>query len=202
MADTPPVDTGPAAGPAPRAAARRTRRTLLLLAVICIAPVVASYVFYYLAPRGARVNYGTLLPTAPAPALDGTRSDGAPFRLADLRGRWVLLLDVAGGCDATCERILYATRQARTMQGREQERIVRVLLVPEGAAPDPARLTSHPGLIVAHAAAAARAALPGAADAIYVIDPLGNLVLRYDADADIKGISRDLTRLLKASGIG
>jgi hypothetical protein len=88
------------------------------------------------------------------------------------------------------------------MQGKEQDRIVRVLLVPEGAAPAPALLAGHPGLVVVQAGAAARGALPGGTDAIYVIDPLGNLVLRYDADPDIKGISKDLTRLLKASGIG
>ncbi len=148
------------------------------------------------------MNYGTLLPTAPAPLLEGTRGDGAPFRLADLRGRWVLLVDARGRCDAPCERLLYAARQARTMQGREQERIVRVLLVPEGALPGAALLAEHPELVVAQAGGAAPAGLPGPAAAIYVIDPLGNLVLRYDADPDIKGIAKDLARLLKASGIG
>jgi hypothetical protein len=188
--------------PAPSPAA--ARRKLLLIAAICIAPVLASYAFYYLSPRSARVNYGTLLPTAPAPAITGTTGDGAPFALQELRGRWVLLVDAAGRCDAACGRLLYATRQARTMQGKEQERIVRVLLVPDADATDPALLAQHPGLVVARVGAAAIAALPGRADAIYVIDPLGNLVLRYDADPDpdIKGISRDLVRLLKASGIG
>jgi hypothetical protein len=178
------------------------RRKLLLIGAICVAPVVASYAFYYLSPRGSFVNYGTLLPTAPAPALEGTRVDGTPFRLADLRGRWVLLVDARDRCEAPCERLLYAARQARAMQGREQERIVRVLLVPEGAAPGAALLAEHPGLVVAQVGAAARAGLSGAADAIYLIDPLGNLVLRYDADPDIKGIGKDLTRLLRASGIG
>jgi hypothetical protein len=198
------ADIPAAPGPLPRRAPNpaAARRKLLLIGAICVAPVVASYAFYYLSPRGSFVNYGTLLPTAPAPALEGARSDGTPFRLADLRRRWVLLVDARGRCDAPCERLLYAARQARTMQGKEQERIVRVLLVPEGAAPDAALLAEHPGLVVAHVGAAARAGLPGAADAIYVIDPLGNLVLRYDADPDIKGIGRDLTRLLKASGIG
>jgi hypothetical protein len=178
------------------------RRKLLLIAAICVAPVVASYAFYYLAPRRASVNYGTLLPTAPAPALEGTQADGAPFRLSELAGRWVLLVDVAGRCDALCARLLYASRQARTMQGKEQDRIVRVLLVGAGADLDPTLVAEHPGLVVAHVAEPARAALPGGADAIYVIDPLGNLVLRYGADPDIKGISKDLTRLLKASSIG
>jgi len=199
MADAPyPSDFDPRRAPRSGGA----RRKLLLIAAICIAPVLASYAFYYLAPRGARVNYGTLLPTGPAPALVGTGIDGAPFRLGDFRGRWVLLADVRGRCDVPCERLLYASRQARTMQGKEQDRIVRVLLVPKGEAPDPGLLAQHPGLVVAHVEATARAALPGGTDVIYVIDPLGNLVLRYDVDPDIKGISRDLTRLLKASGIG
>jgi hypothetical protein len=199
MADAPPPpEYRPRPVPSPAAA----RRKLLLIGIICVAPVVASYAFYYLSPRGASVNYGTLLPTAPAPALAGTRGDGAPFRLDQTRGRWVLLVDVRGRCDEPCARLLYASRQARTMQGKEQDRIVRVLLLPDGAAPDTALLAEHPGLVVAHVDAAARAGLPGAADAIYLIDPLGNLVLRYDADPDIKGVSKDLTRLLKASGIG
>ena len=201
MPDVPP-DPGSVPRRAPEPAA--ARRKLLLIAAICIAPVAASYAFYYLSPRGSFVNYGTLLPTAPAPVPDGTRSDGTPFRLADLGGRWVLLVAPKGRCETPCERLLYSSRQARTMQGKEQDRIVRVLLVPEGAAPDAAMLAEHPGLVVAQVGAAARAGLPGTADAIYVIDPLGNLVLRYDAepDPDIKGISRDLARLLKASGIG
>ena len=199
MTDSPPA-AGSEPGRPPRAGA--ARRKLLLIAAICIAPVLASYAFYYLSPRGARVNYGTLLPTAPAQGLDGMRSDGAPFLLTDLNGRWVLLVNAAERCDAICERLLYASRQARTMQGKEQDRIVRVLLVAEGAAPDPALLAQQPGLVVAHVGAAARAALPGGTGALYVVDPLGNLVLRYDADPDLKGISRDLTRLLKASGIG
>ena len=193
-------DPGRPARRAPSPAA--ARRKLLLIAAICVAPVVASYAFYYLSPHGSFVNYGTLLPIAPAPALDGTRSDGAPFALADLRGRWVLLVDARDRCDAPCERLLYASRQARTMQGREQDRIVRLLLLPEGAAPDAALVAEHPGLVVAHVGAAARAGLPGGGGAIYVIDPLGNLVLRYGAEPDIKGLSKDLGRLLKASGIG
>ena len=181
---------------------RRARRTLLWLVAIGLAPVIASYAAYYFFPREARNNYGTLLPTIPAPALDGRRVDGAPFRLADLRGRWVLLMAEGGRCDAPCQRRLYATRQARAMQGTEQERIVRLWLVIDDAPPDNAILAQHPGLIVARASQVAVGALPGGADAIYLIDPLGNLVLRYSDDPDIKGINRDLERLLRISRIG
>jgi cytochrome oxidase Cu insertion factor (SCO1/SenC/PrrC family) len=181
---------------------QRARRTLLWLVAVGVAPVVASYAAYHFFPRESRTNYGTLLPTIPAPALAGTRVDGAPFQLADLRGRWVLLMADSGRCDAPCQRRLYATRQARTMQGTEQERIVRLWLVIDDALPDNAILVQHPGLIVARVSPVAVGALPGGADAIYLIDPLGNLVLRYSDDPDIKGINRDLERLLKISRIG
>jgi hypothetical protein len=191
-----------ASAPRDPAAARRAKRTLLLIAAVCIAPVVASYAAYYLFPRDTRVNYGTLLPTAPAPAIEGARPDGTPFRLADLAGRWLVVVNAGGGCDAACGRALYATRQARTMQGKDADRVVRVWLVTDDAPPAATVLADHPGLVVARVPADRAARLPGGPDAIVLVDPLGNLVLRYPLDPDVKGLARDLGRLLRASGIG
>jgi hypothetical protein len=184
------------------AADLRSRRTLLLIAAACLAPVVASYAVYYFFPRSARVNYGTLLPTAPTPAIEGTIDGGAPFRLADFRGRWVLLAGGAAGCDAACERTLYATRQAHTMQGKERDRVVRVWLDAGGAAPSAELRSQHPGLLIARVPADALTLLPGGQPGIWLIDPLGNLVLSYPADPDIKGLAKDLARVLRASQIG
>ena len=180
----------------------RGRRTILLVAAACLAPVVVSYIVYYFYPRSAQVNYGTLVTTAPAPAIAGAFDDGSPFRLADLRGRWVLAAGGAGSCGAMCERTLYAMRQAHTMQGKERERVVRVWLDAGGAQPSPELRAQHPGLVIARVPAGALAALPGAQAGIWLIDPLGNLVLSYPGDPDIKGVARDLSRLLQASRIG
>jgi hypothetical protein len=193
--------------PAPDAPARRrARRTLLLLALVCLAPVVASYVAYYWLRPAAQVNYGELLGAPPAPEITGVDSAGAPLRLAALRGSWVLLSADAAGCDARCERKLYATRQARTMQGAERERVARVWLRPVDAPPPSAELLAqHPGLIVIRGEARQWATLPGPSGApanIYLVDPLGNLVLRYPADPDIRRLAKDLERLLRASRIG
>jgi hypothetical protein len=199
-----PTDPPPLRVPPPPAAGMtaRNRRILILLAAIAIAPVALSYAVYYWLPRDRQANYGTLLPTAPAPELNGVRADGASFRLADLRGQWVLVVNAGERCGAECERMLYATRQARTMQGREQDRVVRVLVV-TGTEPLPASVTEPlPGLVAVAGDAAAVARLPGSAPAILLVDPLGNLVLRYAADPDIKGLAKDLTRVLKASRIG
>jgi hypothetical protein len=180
----------------------RGRRTILLIGAAAVAPVLASYAIYYLFPRSAQVNYGTLLATAPAPPIEGTAADGAPFRLADLRGRWVLLAGSASSCAAACERALYATRQARAMQGKDQERIVRVWLDASDVAPGSDSRVQDPGLVVARVSSTVLAALPGAVHGIWLVDPLGNLVLAYPADPDIKGLAKDLTRLLHASRIG
>ena len=190
------------ANAAPARTDPKARRTLLAILLVGLAPVIASYAFYYFAPRDAHANYGELLPTRPAAELAGMTMDGKAFRVADLRGRWVLIAAAPGGCDAQCLRKLYATRQARTMQGREQDRVVRVWLVTDVVAPAAALLAEQQGLVVVRVDPATAAALPGGAARIALIDPLGNQVLAWPADPDIKGLARDLGRLLKASQIG
>jgi cytochrome oxidase Cu insertion factor (SCO1/SenC/PrrC family) len=178
----------------------------MLLALICAAPVVASYVVYYWMQPQARTNYGELLEPGPAPGIAGQRLDGRAFRLSELAGSWVLIMADGASCTETCERKLYATRQARTIQGRERERVVRVLLQPPDAPPlDAALRAQHPGLIVARVDPAQwtpPSALGAAAPGIVLVDPLGNLVLRYPTDPDIKRLAKDLERLLRASRIG
>lgn len=188
--------------PPQRAEVKRTRRTLIAIAAIGIAPVVASYAAYYLWPRQAHVNYGELLPTVPAPPIEGLRADGTPFRLTELRGRWVLIVAAPGACDARCERTLYAIRQARTMQGSQQDRVVRVWLTVDDGEPSAALLAEHPRLERVRVAAPSVANCPVADGRIYLIDPLGNWVLAWPADPDIKKLANDLIRLLRASQIG
>jgi len=178
------------------------RRIIVLIAALALAPIVAAYVVYHWFPRQPATNYGTLLTTAAAPQIAGMRADGSPLRLDELRGRWVLLWGAPGDCGFACGKALYATRQARTMQGREQDRIVRAWVVTGDAMPAPAVLAPHPDLVVIRVSGSAADLLPGEPGTVYVIDPLGNMVLRYPDDPDIRGIANDLTRLLKASRIG
>jgi len=188
--------------PAPRTLQPKNQRTLLLIAAVAVAPIVASYVAYYLFPRETQANYGELLPTRPAPPLAGTLLDGAAFELASLRGKWALIIAAPAACDAACAQALYATRQARAIQGRERERIQRVWLVTDAGTPDSALLAEHPDLATARVPITAVGTLPAGAEHIYVIDPLGNLVLSYSRNPDIKAAARDLQRLLRASRIG
>jgi hypothetical protein len=186
----------------PARAGSSARRTLVLIALAVAAPVVASYAFYYLFPRASFTNYGELLPTGPIAPLAGTRADGTAFRIADLEGRWTIVMAAGGACDAECGRLLYATRQARTMQGKDMDRVERVWLVTDNAKPPDSVLAEHPGLLVVHADPRQAAALPRGARAVYLVDPLGNQVLAWPRDPDIKALAKDLTRVLKASRIG
>jgi hypothetical protein len=181
---------------------RSARRTILLVALAVIAPVLLAYAAYYLFPRGTFTNYGELLPTVPMTDVAGVRIDGAAFRLSQTRGRWTLVVAAHGACDSACASALYAMRQARTIQGREMDRIERVWLVTDGVAPAAALLAEHPGLIVVRTDAAAATSLPRGTGAIHLVDPLGNQVLAWPRDPDIKRLAGDLARLLKASRIG
>ena len=171
-------------------ARRRNRRTLLLIAIVAIAPVIASYVAYYFFPRDKQVNYGELLPTQPPPDS---------HVVAEFKGRWALVVSAPGACDARCQAALYATRQARTIQGREMDRVVRVWLVPDAAPSDPVLLAQHPDVAVRRGNLTG---WPAGNDRIYLVDPLGNLVLAWPLDPDIKKMAADIGRLLKASRIG
>jgi len=196
-------DGSAASESAPPAPGRPTgRRTLIVIALVTMAPILASYGAYYLFPRDAQANYGELLPTRPAPEIAGTALDGAPFRVAGLAGKWVLAVAAGGACDAACQQQLYATRQARAIQGKGMDRVVRVWLVTDDASPPPALLAQHPDVVAARVAPDALAAWGPGGDRIYVVDPLGNLVLAFPREPDVKAMARDLTRLLKASRIG
>ena len=181
---------------------KRNLRTLWLILAVCAAPVVLSFAFYFLMPSRTSSNYGELLPTQAAPPLAGTRADGKPWAIEDERGHWVIVIAAPAACDESCGARLYATRQARTMQGRERERVTRVWLATGDAGADSARLAEHPDVVVVRAEAREIARLPRGAESIYLVDPLGNQVLAWPGAPDIRGVARDLTRLLKASRIG
>jgi len=181
---------------------KRNLRTLWLILAVCAAPLVASYTAYYLMPARESVNYGELLPTQAAPVLAGTRADGSAWTLDGEKGHWTIVVAAPAACDDACAARLYATRQARTMQGREQERLARVWLVTGDGAPSATRIAEHPDVAVVRADPRSIERLPRGADAIYLVDPLGNQVLAWPANPDVRGVARDLSRLLKASRIG
>jgi hypothetical protein len=168
---------------------------LLLIGVVCAAPLVLGTLAYvYRWTPGEGGSYGELI--APRPL------SGPPFER--LRGKWLLVAFDAAGCDAWCEKKLYFMRQVRRAQGKDMERVERVWVLTDGGTPRRELLQAIEGMQVLSAKDAAfMKGFPGIpAEHIYVVDPLGNLMMRYPRDPDPSKMLKDLQRLLRYSRIG
>jgi hypothetical protein len=198
----------------PAAPKRHGRWKMLGVLAVCLAPVLASYFTYYVIKPTSRTNYGDLIdPSAhPIPQLGSTTLAGKPEGLDAYRGKWILLKVGGGACPDACQKQLFTMRQERLMQGKEMDRIERVWLITDKEPVDTMLIREYDGMHMLHADAAAVAKwLPvdagtTADDHIYMIDPRGNLMMRFPAVADprqvYKKISADIAKLLKASSIG
>lgn len=164
------------------------KNKLALVALVCAAPFVLGTLAYVMGwSPGRPGNYGELIPP---------RSVGLP-QIEALRGKWVLVSADAAACDAYCERKLYFMRQVRRAQGKDMERIERLWLVSGPGAPRPELLAAIEGTRVAAAEHPAFAR-----EHIYLVDPLGNLMLRFPRDPDPARMIKDLQRLLRYSRMG
>ncbi|ACQ96688.1 conserved hypothetical protein [Burkholderia pseudomallei MSHR346] len=184
---------------------------LLALALVCAAPVIASYFTYYvIKPRGGATNYGTLIePQRPIPPdLSVVDETGRTIPLASLRGVWLFMMEDGGACDDACAKKLYFMRQVRATQAGERHRITMVWLksdaanVPAAIAdayPDTRKLRADPAAVAAWLPADAGTRVT---DHLYLVDPNGNLMMRFPKNPDPSRIKQDVTKLLKWSSIG
>lgn len=192
---------------------RRGRITMLLILFACALPVIASYLTYYvIRPRLGQTNYATLVePQRPLPDLVAVPAQdmaGHSVPLTSLKGQWLLVVVAPAACDKACENHLFMQRQLREMMGAESGRIDKVWLVdsPEPIAPAvAAAVAAQPAVALYRVErdALARWLEPERGHAIedhlYVVDPLGNWMMRAPADADPIKLKKDVDRLLKAS---
>jgi hypothetical protein len=181
---------------------------MIALLLVCAAPVLASYFTYYVIRPEGRRNFGELIsPQLPMPSLSVQSLTGKVQDLQMLKGQWLLVSVSGGACDAACQQRLYFQRQLRESLGREKDRLDWVWLVndaaPVNAALQAALASSTvlklPGVGVPWLAPASGQRLE---DHLYVVDPLGNWMMRFPANLDAAGAAkakRDLERLLRAS---
>ena len=138
------VHSLPSAGAASPQRTRMGRLKMLLIWAVCAAPVVASYLSYYVVKPQGRINHGTLItppkPMAAEPGLAFTDLQGQAVAPQALQGQWLLVSVAGGACDAACERQLYLQRQLREVLGRDKDRVDRVWLIPDQAEVRPALL--------------------------------------------------------------
>jgi hypothetical protein len=185
----------------------RNRLKLLGIAAVAIAPIVGSYLLYWFWLPGQQTNYGTLISPRSVPEMSVPLVDGTAFSMKQLRGRWALVVVDSGECAKECQEKLWKIRQVRLTQGKEMGRIERVWLIDDDRPPSAELLTEHAG-------AWAVKALPGPLlsaveakgrnprDHIYLVDPLGYVMMRFPPAAEPRGMMKDLGRLLKYSRTG
>jgi hypothetical protein len=193
---------------------RRQRRLLIAVALMFFAPLGLAFYLYY--GHGAwaparRVNAGELVqPPRSLPPLTLPLQLGGVTDPKFLEGKWTFLYVQRGRCGEDCGRHLYDTRQVRLALDRDMDRVQRVFIGDGDCCDTSALRASHPDLIMVLASPADEpllALLPGSAGrensgAVYLIDPLGNLMMLYAADTKSKGMLEDMKRLLRLSHIG
>ena len=190
---------------------------LVLLILLFLVPPVAAYVLFYTDFRpSSGANYGQLIsPAKPIANVILTTPDGREFKFSDLREKWVLLYLGGPECNEACNENLYKIHQVRLAQGKNTERVKSVYIASEEALRSEIDDISgkYPGILLLLARPDAFVDLVDQFDNdteaalqesewIYIVDPLGNLMMRYDTKADPSGIRKDLKRLLKLSQIG
>lgn len=180
---------------------KRQRRTLVLLLALFFLPLAASFILYYgfqWRPAGG-TNHGELLqplrqmPEVAAPLLD----------------KWALVYVGDGRCDDACRNALVVARQTRLSLAKEMVRVNRALLATGGCCDQDYLAREHEGLLSidasdAQARAALQSVLPAGdlANDLFIVDPHGNIVMRFDARANPRGLLDDMKKLLKLSHIG
>lgn len=199
--------------PAPAMADEAARRTtsgrlkMFVVLLVCAAPVIASYVTYFVVRPEGRTNYGELIaPQRPLPpALPLTDLQGRAVAPQSLAGQWLIVVVAGGACDARCERYLWLQRQLREALGRDKDRVDKLWLVDDDASPAPRTLEAIAGATVLRVPRAALAGWlePSAEhaleDHLYIVDPLGHWMMRVPVDPEPAKFKRDVEKLLRAS---
>ena len=202
--------------PSPPAAAvqdavrtRSGRWKMIAVMLICAAPVVASYFTYYVIRPDGRRNFGELVdPQRPLPDLTATTLDGQPRPLRGLKDQWLLVSVSGGACDAACQQHLYLQRQIREGLGKDKDRLDWVWLIADDAAVSatlaPALTQATVLRVPAQALARWLAPTDGhqLADQLYLVDPMGNWMMRFPSGMDAARAAkakRDIERLMRAS---
>jgi hypothetical protein len=188
---------------------RMGRWKMLLVLLVCAAPVIASYFTYYVVRPEGRRNFGELItPQRPLPDLVATRLDGTPVNLQTLKDQWLLISVAGAACDATCARALYLQRQLREGLGKYKDRLDWVWLIDDAAPVAPELLPALESATVLRMSAKdlqtwlAPAAGATLREHLFLVDPLGNWMMRFPAQLDAAQApkaKRDLERLLRAS---
>lgn len=185
------------------------RLRMLLVLLVCAAPVVASYFTYYVVRPEGRRNFGELIePMRALPDVTVRSLSGVALQLPELKGQWLLVSVGGGDCQAECQHQLYLQRQILTSLGKERPRTEWVWLVNDAAeVPDSILPGLKEATVLRMPAQALSQWLQPAEgqqlqDHLYLVDPHGQWMMRFPAKLNTESAlktKRDVERLLRAS---
>jgi len=182
---------------------KRNRQKFIALLVLMCTPVLISYVLFYSEYRPGTVNYGELLEVKKLEGSGVSPLDNKIFRMKDLRGKWVMVMVDSGNCDKACQEKLYFMRQVRMVQHKEKHRVERLWLINDDVMPSEELTKKYEGtLFVKTNDSALLDAIPpkeSQSKHIYMVDPLGNLIMRYPEELNPTKMGKDIKRLLHVS---
>ena len=204
-----------ASAPIPPEVVRRRRLQLVLLALVFFGPLAVAFWMYYSGswqPQG-RTNVGELLqPGRQLPEASLQTPSGTPTAPDFLRGKWSLVYVGEGACDARCRQALDDMSRVRLALDRDAERVQRVFLYESSCCDTTLLEGNQKGFVAAwldeKAGAPLRAQFPAdsgpvaQSGRVWLVDPHGNLVMRYTTPLDKRGVVKDMEKLLKLSHIG
>ena len=156
---------------------------------------------------GETKNYGQLVSPAIPSELTDFMSDDSDVDIAHLKGRWVLLhLDLNGQCTDSCVKSVHMLKQLNVLLNKDTERLKRVYL-DKSNGKNSTLLSKDSDLNIFSWDSNNIRELKGKVGDIedgdmLLLDPLGNIMMRYKQDADPYGIQKDLKLLFKDSQIG
>ena len=191
---------------------RRSRAQVWILLAVFFVPLALAFLLYYGSggwrPPGS-TNHGELIsPPRPLPSVALPTPGGAPLAPETWHGKWTLLYVGDGRCDERCRAALLLTRQTRLALNADMTRVQRIFLATGNCCDLTYLEAEHPDLAITRvdnaAGAQLLAAFPDAASgSIYIVDPLGNLMMRHAPAAALsKDLLEDLRKLLQLSHIG
>ena len=177
----------------------KARLTLLSVVAMCALPLLVALYFRYVSPPEVAATVGVPLDPVPLPFELLQLSDGARLAHAAVGEKWLVIFAAPGACDARCQQTLYLTRQARTAQGRNMDRIDRVWVITDGAVPPVGLLAAHPDLLVARATDRKLLDVLGGSESrhINLVDRRGLVVFRYSDSPEPKAFIRELGKLVR-----
>ena len=182
---------------------RRSSWPLWSILAICVLPIIAGTALYFLWTPSHFVNHGELLKPVPLAKAELNRSGGGEFTFSELHPNWSFVSVDDAACDETCQRKLYLMRQIRLTQGKDSERIERLWLVRDGVQPSAQVLAGYDGtrvVVLAAGQSLGQFAPDGNVTGyIYLVDPFGNLMMRFSLDTDPSMIKKDIAKLLRIS---